>query len=150
MPRLSFSLLAEPAPAPFLFSPRLVPWLERRFSFTLDPLELSCCTYRKRIKQCCGSGSGIRFLFDPGSGMGKKSRSASELNIPDHISESLETIFWVKILKFFAADAGIFFDDPGSGIRNGKNSNPGSGTNIPDPQHWNKTNIFFSTMNSQV
>jgi hypothetical protein len=23
---------------------------------------------------------------------------------PDHISESLETIFWVKILKFFDAD----------------------------------------------
>jgi hypothetical protein len=39
------------------------------------------------------------------------------MNNPDHISESLETIFWVKILKFFDAD-------PGSGIRNGKNSNP--------------------------
>ncbi len=23
---------------------------------------------------------------------------------PDHISESLETIFWIKILKFFDAD----------------------------------------------
>jgi hypothetical protein len=35
-----------------------------------------------------------RCLFDPldpGSGMGKKSRSG--MNIPDHISESLETIF---------------------------------------------------------
>jgi hypothetical protein len=34
------------------------------------------------------------------------------MNIPDHISESLETIFWGKILKFFDADAtrdpGIF------------------------------------------
>jgi hypothetical protein len=27
------------------------------------------------------------------------------MNIPDHISNSLETIFWVKILKFFDADA---------------------------------------------
>jgi hypothetical protein len=27
------------------------------------------------------------------------------MNIPDHISESLETISWVKILKFFDADA---------------------------------------------
>jgi hypothetical protein len=36
----------------------------------------------------------------------------------DHISESLETIFWVKILKFFDAD-------PGSGIRN--LFDPGSG-----------------------
>jgi hypothetical protein len=26
------------------------------------------------------------------------------MNNPDHISESLETIFWVKILKFFDAD----------------------------------------------
>ncbi len=26
------------------------------------------------------------------------------MNNPDHISESLETIFWVKILKFFYAD----------------------------------------------
>jgi hypothetical protein len=25
---------------------------------------------------------------------------------PDHISESLETIIWVKILKFFDADPG--------------------------------------------
>ncbi len=31
--------------------------------------------------------------------MGKK--SGSGMNNPDHISESLETIFWVKILKFF-------------------------------------------------
>ena len=51
-----------------------------------------------------GSGSGIRCLFDhldPGSGMGEKSRSGSGMNILDHISESLETTFRVKILKFF-------------------------------------------------
>ncbi len=45
---------------------------------------------------------------DPGSGSG--------MNIPDHISESLETIWWVKILTFFDADAdpGIFLTlDPG-------------------------------------
>jgi hypothetical protein len=46
--------------------------------------------------------------------MGKN--SGSGMNNPDHISES--TIFWVKILKFFDAD-------PGSGIQNGKNSDPG-------------------------
>jgi hypothetical protein len=28
------------------------------------------------------------------------------MNNPDHISESLETIFWVKILKFFNVDPG--------------------------------------------
>jgi hypothetical protein len=51
--------------------------------------------------------------------MGKKSRSGSGKKIPDHISETLETIFWVKILKFFDADpgSGIFFTlDLGSGM----------------------------------
>jgi hypothetical protein len=57
--------------------------------------------------------------------MGKKSRSGSGMNFPDHISESLKTIFWIKILKFFDADAnpdpgsGKLFH-PGSGIRDGK------------------------------
>jgi hypothetical protein len=40
------------------------------------------------------------------------------MNNPDHISESLETFFGVKITKFFDVD-------PGSGIRDGKNSDPG-------------------------
>jgi hypothetical protein len=51
------------------------------------------------------------------------------LNIPEHFSESLETVFRVKILHFFNADPGfeIFFTlDPGW-----KNSIPGSGINIP-------------------
>jgi hypothetical protein len=52
------------------------------------------------------------------------------MNIPDHISESLETIFWDKILKFFDADpdpgSGIFFTlDPGWKI-----FGPGYGINI--------------------
>ncbi len=55
------------------------------------------------------------------------------MNIPDHISESLETILLLKIVKFFDADAdlgfGIFLT-PGSGIENF-----GSGINIPDPLH---------------
>ncbi len=60
-----------------------------------------------------------------GSGMGKKSRSGSGMDMPDHISESLETIFWAKILKFFDGDPDpgyeIFFTlDPGR-----KNSDPG-------------------------
>jgi hypothetical protein len=42
--------------------------------------------------------------------------SGSGLNILDHLSDSLETIFRVKILKF-------------------SDSDPGSGTNIPAPQH---------------
>ncbi len=45
------------------------------------------------------------------------------MNIPDRIFESLETIFWVKIPKFFDADAepgSANLLDPGSGIRDGK------------------------------
>jgi hypothetical protein len=55
--------------------------------------------------------------------MGKKSRSVSGMNIPNHISESLETIFWVKIHKFFDEGAGPGSGnlvDPGSGILDGK------------------------------
>jgi hypothetical protein len=53
------------------------------------------------------------------------------MNIADHISESLETIFWIKILKLFDANAdlgsgNLFLTlDPGSEIRDGKNSDPG-------------------------
>jgi hypothetical protein len=56
-------------------------------------------------------GSGA--LLTPGSGMN---------NHLDHISESLETIFWVKILKFFDANQGW--------------KKLGSVIIIPDPQHW--------------
>jgi hypothetical protein len=66
-------------------------------------------------------GSGIRCLFDPwirdpGWVKNQNPDPGSGLNIPDHISESLETNFWVKKLKFFLADTrfGIFLTlDPG-------------------------------------
>jgi hypothetical protein len=65
------------------------------------------------------------------------------VNISDHISESLETIFGLEMLKFFDADPvpGSGIRDlviPGSGIRDGK---IGSGNNIPDPQHWSNANV---------
>jgi hypothetical protein len=49
---------------------------------------------------------------------------------------------WVKIIKFFD-------EDPGSGmetvrIRDGKKSDPGSGINIPDPQHCWDSYMKFS------
>ncbi len=50
------------------------------------------------------------------------------MNNPYHISKSLETIFWVKLRKFFDADPGSV---------DGKNLDPGSGINIPDPQLGN-------------
>jgi hypothetical protein len=70
--------------------------------------------------------------------MSKKSRSGIGINIPDHISESLETIFGFKIPKFFYADfhpgSGIFFTrDPGwkIWIRDPLNN--------PDPQQLKNT-----------
>jgi hypothetical protein len=86
-------------------------------------------------------GSGIRDprseIRDPGwvkirIGIRDKHPGSATL-IPGHISESLETIFWVKILKFFDADA-----DPDMGIF--LTLYPGwkkfgSPINISDPQH---------------
>jgi hypothetical protein len=75
---------------------------------------------------CCGSGSGIRCLFDPwirDPGWVKKLGSGSGMNDPDHISESLETIFWFKIFKFFDEDPGSEMEK--IWIRDGKNSDPG-------------------------
>jgi hypothetical protein len=68
--------------------------------------------------------------------VGKKSKSGSGMNIPDHNFENLETIFWVKLLKFFDADPDLGSGnllDPGSVME--KNCDPGSVRNIPDPQH---------------
>jgi hypothetical protein len=57
--------------------------------------------------------------------MGKKSRSGSEMNNPDHISESLQTIF-LGDLKYLNSLTRIR-------DRDGKNSDPES-----DPQHCSK------------
>jgi hypothetical protein len=53
--------------------------------------------------------------------VGKK--SGSTMDNPNHISESLETIFWVKILKFLDADPGSGMEK--IGIRDGKNPDSG-------------------------
>ncbi len=83
-------------------------------------------------------------LLIPGSGISKKSGSGSgsgsEMNNLDHISQSLETIFWVKILTFFD-------NNPGSEIE--KNSDTGwekivSGINIPDPQHCLEVHVQYA------
>jgi hypothetical protein len=46
------------------------------------------------------------------------------MNNPDHISERLETNFWVKILKFFDADPG----SPGMEKIRIRDKHPGFGT----------------------
>jgi hypothetical protein len=71
--------------------------------------------------------------------MGKKSRSGSGINIPDHISESLKTIFWVEkylnsLMWIQIRDPESF--DPGSGIRMEKIRIRDPGINIADPQNW--------------
>ncbi len=64
------------------------------------------------------SGSGVRDGKNPDLG--------SRMNIPDHSSESLETVFWVSDP---GSSGSLWIRDPGW-----KNSDPGSGINIPDPQ----------------
>jgi hypothetical protein len=49
------------------------------------------------------------------------------MNNPDHNLESLETMFWVMILKFFDADPGSGMEKFGSGVEK---------IRIRDPQHW--------------
>jgi hypothetical protein len=66
-------------------------------------------------------------FLTPGSEMGKKSGSGSGIKNPNHISESIETIFWVKILYLNSL---MRIRDPGrkkfgSGIRD---KHPGSAT----------------------
>jgi hypothetical protein len=72
-----------------------------------------------------GAGSGIVKNRDPDAGSG--------MNNPYRISETLETIFGVQIFKLFDADLGSGMEK--IQIRDGKNSDPGYGINIPDPQH---------------
>jgi hypothetical protein len=65
--------------------------------------------------------------------MGKISGSGSGMNNPDHISESLKNFFGLKYLNSFMWIRGPGLNKFGSGIRDGKKSDPGTGINIPDP-----------------
>jgi hypothetical protein len=71
----------------------------------------------------------------PGSGIGKKIRIR---NNPDHTSESLETIFGLKYVNSLMRIRDPGWKKFGSWIWDWdeKNSDPGSGINILDPQHW--------------
>jgi hypothetical protein len=69
--------------------------------------------------------------------MDKKSGSGSGMNIPVHIAESLETVFWVNKHKFVDVDPApgseIFLTlDPGSGMEKFgsgiRDNHPGSAT----------------------
>jgi hypothetical protein len=75
------------------------------------------------------------------------------MNIPDYTSESLETIFGVKILKFFVSDPDPGFGNlfnPGSGMEKIWIRNPGSISKIRDTGRGSVTvpslNLLYSTV----
>ena len=89
---------------------------------------------------CCGSGSGIWCLFypwirDPGwvKNQDPVPGSGSGMNNPDYISESLETIFWVQILKFSDVDSESGMEKFESVIRDLKWKKLGSGIRDKHP-----------------
>jgi hypothetical protein len=89
-------------------------------------------------------GSDALLTLDPG--WVKKLRPRSGMNIPDHISESLETIFWGKI-RCCGSGSGIgclfdpWFRDPG--WVESQHPDPGSGMNNPDHIFKSLENIFL-------
>jgi hypothetical protein len=86
--------------------------------------------------QCCGSG--IRCLLDPwirDPGWVKSQDPDPGWTNRIIFPRAWKPVFWVKILTFFDAYLGSGMKKFGSGIRDGKKSDPGSGINIPDPQH---------------
>jgi hypothetical protein len=79
-----------------------------------DPKHLECSSRVGSSVADPKLWSGAFLTPGSGSGMGKKKNQDpdwSGMNIPDHIYESLETIFGSKMFEFFDADP-----DPGSGI----------------------------------
>ncbi len=75
------------------------------------------------------------WIWDPGWEKNQDPDLWSGMNNRGHISESLETIFRVKILTInslmLIRNPRIFLN----WIRDGKISDPGTEINIPDPQH---------------
>jgi hypothetical protein len=97
----------------------------------LKDTKLICSSLPQKQGQqlCCGSGSGIRRIFDPW--IRDPGWVKNPDNIPDHFSENLETIFWVKILKLFDVDpdpgyVGLFYPRSGMGKIRIRDKHPGS------------------------
>jgi hypothetical protein len=81
---------------------------------------------------------------------GKKIRirdPRSGINISDHISESLVTMFEVTKLNFFVnsvmqiREGQIQIQNPGWTKSGKENSDPEPEINIPDPQHWSQHSV---------
>jgi hypothetical protein len=90
-------------------------------------------------------------FLTPVSGIWDGRKSASESGIRDEQPRSYFLELRNHFLAFFGGlkylNSLIRIRDPGwrqfgSGIRDGKKSDPGSGINIPDPQHWKIFLIF--------
>ncbi len=101
------------------------------------------CVTKRSILSVSVADPGSGAFLTPGSGMGRKSASGSGIRDEQPGSYFLELrnhfhffgFLGLKYLNFL-----MRIRDPGwrqfvSGIRDGKKSNPGSGINIPDPQH---------------
>jgi len=69
--------------------------------------------------------------------MGKKSGSGIRDEQPrSYFLELRNHFFGLKYLNSLMRIRDPGWEQFGSGIRDGKKSDPGSGINIPDPQHW--------------
>jgi hypothetical protein len=104
------SLWISPHPNPYV-----PPHINNRYINSYKSAVTCYLAKKASFNQCCGSGSGIRCLFDPWirdpGGMGKKSRSGSGMNIPYNI-------FGLKYLNSLmrkrSRDPGSFLSlDPG-------------------------------------
>jgi hypothetical protein len=88
-----------------------------RFVYPRTAVRILYLHFNSILLQCCGSGSGIRFLFDPGSGLGFFPDPNIGFRIPNpYFFDSLMTKFWIKSTIILSVV-------------------PGSEINIPDPQH---------------
>jgi hypothetical protein len=85
LPKLLYLVLGAIDPTIFVV-------FKRSGNFT----RVSCENWKNvaHFAQRCGSGDGIRYFFDPWIRDGKK--SGSGMNISDHYSQSLETVFIAK------------------------------------------------------
>jgi hypothetical protein len=75
-------------------------------------------------------------FLTPGSGMGES----------QHPDPGWTTRSYLELRNHFFA----FWRQFGSGIRDGKESDPGSGINIPDPPHWTQLWATISTFTASM
>ena len=90
---------------------------------------------------------------DPGSGAFNTPGSGNRIrdeNFRSYFRELRNNLLGKNTLILWCGCGSGNLFDPGSGIRNGKNSAPGSGINIPDSQHWFSHNILLSTVTAEV